>query len=220
MKRLLAVLAKEVKLELRNRYTISTVFLFALTTVSIVVFSVADTKFSEAVASAFIWVIVFFGSVTGLGKSFVSEEERGTMLLLRITSDAHSVYLGKLFYNIIISLLISFVSIVLLLIFNSSIIIRNAGIFWLTVLLSSLSFASASTIISAIVSKSNSRSILLVVLSFPILLPNLLLGIESTKMGLEGWEFADFQSNFGLFISYFGVMSTVSYFLYEQIWNE
>jgi len=218
--RIIAVFQKELKSEIRNRYSISTIALFALTSVSIIVFSVGNEKFSDSIGAAFIWIIVFFGALTSLAKSFVSEEERGTVLFLKSISDSTSVYFGKLFYNILISLGITLLSILLLTLFNDKIVIRNPAIFWITALLGSLAFASASTIISAIIAKTNAKNTLLVVLSFPILLPNLLLGIESTKMGLEGWEFKDFQENLMLMISYIGLLTTISYFLFDQVWND
>lgn len=220
LKQILAVFQKEIQSELRTRYAISSLLLFVLTSVSIVVFSNGGQKLSESILSIFLWIIMFFASMTGLSKTFIQEEERGTYIFLMTLSKPGAVYFGKLFFNIVLSLLLNLLSILLMNLFLDDFHIRNAAIFWLTYLLGSISLAAASTIISAIIAKANSKNSLFPVLSFPLLMPIILLGIESTKFALEGWELIHAKDNLVMIFSYIGILVTISYFMFDFVWNE
>jgi len=83
-----------------------------------------------------------------------------------------------------------------------------------------LGLASASTILAAIISKANTKGTLYPVLSFPILLPLLLTLINATKLSVEGAPFSEAISSFQILISYFVVITAISYLLFEFVWKE
>lgn len=216
-----AVFNKEIKSEFRTRYTISAVLLFVLTTISILVFSTAGLEIDPAMSAGLIWVIVFFTAMTGLAKVFVSEEERGTSLLLQLSAGSTAVFLGKLIFNIILSLALNLFAVSLYFLFSSKgISVLHWDILATVLILGSIGIASASTIISAIIAKANTKNALFPVLSFPILLPVLLLCIETTRYSFDGKGLEDPIGNFLMIISYCGILITVSYLLFDIIWKE
>ena len=87
-------------------------------------------------------------------------------------------------------------------------------------ILGTLGLASASTILAAIISKANTKGTLYPVLSFPILLPLLLTLINATKLSVEGGSFSEAISSFQVLISYFVVITAISYLLFEFVWKE
>lgn len=215
-----AVLRKDVKSELRTRYAISSFFLFVVTTITMLVFATAGTDIDTGIAAGFLWVVMFFGAMTGLGRSFISEEERGTMLQLKLSSSATSVYFGKLLFNILLSILLNSLAVILFYLMFSKIKLGAPGYFIISYILGSLGIASASTIISAIIAKANTKGALFPILSFPILLPLLLFGIESTRMTMDGAAFSALADNFRLMIAYSGIVIVFSYILYDFLWKE
>jgi ABC-type transport system involved in cytochrome c biogenesis permease component len=52
----------------------------------------AGEKIEKYIASALLWIVLFFGSMTGLSRTFVMEEERCTSLLLKISSRPIEVF--------------------------------------------------------------------------------------------------------------------------------
>ncbi len=100
IQRSMAVLKKELLSEFRTRYAISAILLFVLTTITMVVFATSGDVLSPEVAAGVLWIVMFFGAMTGLSKSFVSEEERGTSLYLKLVADSGAIYFGKLVFNI------------------------------------------------------------------------------------------------------------------------
>src|ERR1035437_11066891 len=94
------VLRKDLRIEFRTRYGVSAVVMFLLITVAVILYSTPGEQLQPSIMSALIWIALFFGAMTGLARSFVSEEERGTSLLLRLYASGESVFIGKLVYNL------------------------------------------------------------------------------------------------------------------------
>ncbi|MBM2816221.1 MAG: ccmB [Ignavibacteria bacterium] len=220
LKSSIAVFRKDLASEFRRRYAISSIVLFVLTSVSVIIFSTKGETLTEAMAAAILWVVMFFGSMTGLSKSFISEEERGTALLLQIAAPASSVYFGKLLFNIVLDISLNILAAFLFFLFFGFEFIKNFTIFFLTLTLGSLALASASTVISAIIAKARSKNALFPVLSFPLVLPIILIGVETTLASFQNAEFSFVAGSFRLLFAYSGVMITASYMLFGFIWKE
>lgn len=215
-----AVFNKDFKSELRTRYSISAIFLFVVTTITIILFALAGENLSSGIASGILWIIIFFGAMTGLSKGFVSEEDRGTSLLLKLNTTSTAVYFGKLLFNIIMSLCLNTFATLLFVLFNSSLIIKSYEAFILTIFLGSIGMAAAATIISAIIARANTKGALFPVLSFPVLLPLIMVGIEATKSSIEGTAFTQSNGNFQLMIAFCGILIPVSFILFDIVWRE
>ncbi|HYF03236.1 MAG TPA: heme exporter protein CcmB [Patescibacteria group bacterium] len=219
LQRIFAVFLKDLKSELRTRYALTAVFLFVLTTIAIVLFSTRDEHLTKGFAAGILWIIMFFSAMTGLAKSFVSEEERGTAFLLQLTTTSTAVYFGKLLFNCILNVLLN-ITAVLLFFFFLNVTVAAPGLFVLAILLGSFGIACAVTVISAIIAKANTKGALLPVLSFPLLLPLLIPGIETTFLALTGAKFSDVQGDFQMMGSYCVVVTTISYLLFDFVWKE
>jgi heme exporter protein B len=220
LKQIKGVLKKDLKSELRTRYSISAILLFILVTVTMIVFALIGEKLNESVSAGLLWIIMFFSAMTGLSKSFVSEEERGTSLVLKLSTTSTAVYFGKLLYNVMLSLLLNIVAIFFFSLIVSGAPIKSFGIFAITMFLGSIGLASATTIISAIIARANTKGAMFPILSFPILLPLIMLGIDNTRQSLEGTTFPDVMSNLQLMIAYCGVIIPVSFILFDIVWKE
>ena len=220
LKRIYAVFNKDTKSELRTRYSISAIFLFILTTITMIAISAANEKMNPAISAGILWVILFFSAMTGIAKAFVSEEERGTGLLLKIYTSNEAVYFGKLLFNILLCLLLNIASALFFLLINSGLAVKEPLIFIYMLILGSLGLASGTTLISAIIARANVKGALFPVLSFPILLPLIVAGIGLTRLSFEGGSFAEAQSDFLLMLAYSGVLIPASYILFDQIWEE
>jgi heme exporter protein B len=219
-KQSLAVAGKELASEFRTRYSVSAVLLFILTTVAMVVFSSSSEKLSSNMSAGILWIIMFFGSMTGLAKSFVSEEERGTSLLLKVNSSSASVYFGKLIFNVLLSIGLNYFAVILLFIFMDNITVELFGEFILVIFLGSIGMAAATTIISALIAKANSKSALFPILSFPILLPLIIIGIESTQYTFDTSLNLEIIKNYMMMLSYCGILTVASFFLFDIVWSD
>ncbi len=215
-----AVAAKDLRSEIRTRYAIAALLLFVIAAVSMIVFSAAGEKLTPELAAGILWVIMFFGSMSGLSRSFVAEEERGTSLLLAISASYESIYIGKLFVTVILSFAINITASGLFLTFSDDISIKNTSLFFLILLFGSISISASVTILSAIIAKTGARAALLPALSFPVLLPVMLAGIHSTVICFSSVEYKDALPDLQMMAGYSGVVISISYLLFGFIWRE
>ena len=216
----LVVFVKDFRSEVRTRYALNALLMFVVTTLSIILFSLGSETVSTDILCGVLWIVIFFSTMSGLSRTFVSEEERGTVMTLQLVARPLTVYFGKLLFNVVLLSLLNFVTVALYLLFITNFVVRDYGIFLLTMVLGTLGLASASTIIAAIIAKSNTKGTLYPVLSFPILLPLLLTVINATRLAVDGATFGEAFGEFQVLVSYLLVITTVSYLLFDFIWKE
>ena len=214
------IFLKDSHSELRTRYALNALFMFVVTALSIILFSLGSESISQDILAGILWVIIFFSSMSGLSRTFVSEEERGTVLTLQLISSPTPVYVGKLIFNFILTLSLNVVISLLYMLLINNFVVASADIFWTTIFLGSCAIASSSTIIAAIIAKANTRGTLYPVLSFPIMLPMLMTVIKATQLSLEGAFFTEALGEFQILISYTVVIVAVSVILFEFVWKD
>lgn len=214
------VFVKEVASEFRTRYALNALLMFVVTTLTMVVFSLGDNTVPYEILSGMLWIVIFFSAMSGLSRTFVTEEERGTSLTLRLLTTATNVYVGKLLYNVVLILTMSVFIAFAYGIIIDDFVVRSASIFWTTIVLGGIGLAAASTILAAIIAKANTKGTLFPVLAFPVLLPLLLTCIRATVLSVEGAFFAEAFKDFQILISFSVVMIAASVMVFEYVWND
>ena len=180
------IFRKEILSEFRTRYALNALIMFVVTTLSIILFSLGNENVSKDVLCGLLWIVIFFSAMSGLSRTFVGEEERGTVFTLQLLTGSQQIYFGKLVYNFVLILSLNIIIAVAYQIVVKDFSIQNQSIFWITLLLGSIGLAGASTILAAIIAKANTKGTLFPVLAFPILLPLLLTAINATKLASDG----------------------------------
>lgn len=219
MKSYLAVAYKDLQIELRNRYSISTALLFTLISSTIVNFSIPSESVSPSIYTGMLWAVMFFASMTGMARAFVSEEEKGTTLLLKLLTSPLAVFYGKFIYNVVFSVLINFSSVLMFQIFFDKIEI-SSHLFCLVIFSGSIGIASSSTIIGAIISRANVKGALFPILSLPILVPILMVGIEATTLSILGGNSTVILNDIALILAYSGLLVVISSLVFEFVWRD
>jgi heme exporter protein B len=216
----LALVSKDIRSELRTRYAMNALLMFAVTSVAAILFALREDELSPEILSGMFWVVIFFTAMSGLSRIFVNEEESGTTMTLQLIASPSIVYFGKLIFNCGLTLALSLAVTVLYLIAFPLFIIKSIPIFILTVFLGSLGFAAAATIISAIIAKARAKGTLYTVLSFPILIPLLMTVINTTALAIKGEEFITVLGQFHILVGYIIAVAGLSYLLFDYVWND
>ncbi|MBI1806368.1 MAG: heme exporter protein CcmB [Ignavibacteria bacterium] len=211
---------KEYRSEIRTRYALNALLMFVVTTLSMILFSIARENVSPEVLAGVLWVIIFFSTMSGLARTFVSEEERGTVLTLQLIARPLTIYIGKLFFNFLLLASINVVTVALYLVLITNFSVQSYSIFALTLILGTLGLAAATTILAAIIAKAHSKGTLFPVICFPILLPLLITVIAATQKAVEGVPFEEASGLFRALIAYIIVIGAVSYILFDYIWKD
>ncbi len=219
LSRSIAVFRKDMICEFRTRYAINAILLFAVTTLVAVSFSIGGAGVSTAVQAALLWIVIYFSALSGLSRTFVREEEGRTATALRLSTAPGAVFGGKLIFNIVLLAMLELVTIPLF-VGMMSLQVKAWPLFLTVIVAGSLGLAVAATIVAAIVSRANAKGALFAVLSLPVLLPVLTVGIKGTRAALESAAFSAGAPEVKLLISYAGVMLIVSLFLFNHIWED
>jgi heme exporter protein B len=215
-----AVVVKDVRSELRTRYALNSLLMFVVTSVATILFALHNDELNPEILSGMFWIVIFFTAMSGLSRIFVSEEERGTTMTLRLITSSSVVYCGKLMFNSVLTLVLTSAVTVLYLIVFPEFVIHSLSVFVLTIFLGSLGFATAATIIAAVIAKANTKGTLFPVLSFPLLIPLLMTVMKSTARALDGELFMAAFGEFQILLSYLMVMTAGSFLLFDYVWKE
>lgn len=216
-----ALFRKDVYSELRTRYALNALVMFVVVAVATILFALRSDQPTSSVLAGLYWVVVFFTAMSGLSRTFVSEEERGTTMTLQLVANPSTVYFAKLIFNTALTLSLTFaVTLLYVTVFSDSFVIHTPSTFLVTVVLGSLGFAAASTIIAAIVAKANTRGTLYPVLSFPVLVVLLMTVMAATTKSLDGEPFEAALGDFQILTGYILAMTGGSYLLFDYVWKE
>ena len=215
----IAVYAKDVRLEFRNRYATSVVLMFAITTLAMISFSIGQAGLGPRLLAALFWIAIFFSAMAGLSASFVREEESGTALALRLKADPTAVYLGKLLFNLtLLSLVTAVVTPLFFVLTDAS--TEKIGAFVVVLALGVIGLCAATTLIGAIIAKAAVKGALFSVLSFPILITLLLMLVAASARVLDGFSFSFIFVELQGLLAYSVVMITASLLLFRFVWRE
>lgn len=213
---------KDVRTELRTRYALGTVALFAITTLVMVSAALSTAVPRADVSAAMLWVILLFAALSGLARVFIREEEMGTANGLRLGAPATAVYAGKLLFNLALVATVEAISIPLFLALLP-VKIWNPGLFAGVLIVGAVALAAAATFIAALISQASSgKAALFTVVAFPVLLPLLFLCVQATYGAFN--PITSYQtrgaSNVGMMGIYAVVMTTASFLLFEYVWHD
>jgi heme exporter protein B len=211
------VLAKDLKAELRTRYAVNAVLIFALSSLVAVSMSLAGARPGPELLAAFLWVLIFFSAMAGLPRGFVHEEERQTAGWLKLSATPAMIFCGKFAFNLVLLVVIEVITVPLfLLLMNTA--PERPGLFLAGLALGSLGLAGAGTILAAIVARTQNRGALFAALAFPILLPVLVAGTLVTRDALSGAPGAGGELR--VLLSYAVVIFTGGLLLFDFVWND
>ncbi len=213
------VFLKDLHLEFRTRYAINAIFLFAITTLMAISFSIGPLHLRNEILAALMWVILFFSAMSGLSHIFVREEEQQTADTLRLVTTPNTVFLGKWFFNLVLLFGLELI-IIPVYIAMMGMPVGNATVFLIVTIVGSVALSSVATLIAAIISQASAKGALFAVLSFPISLPVLISGIHGTRLALDGEPFSEALSDIQILFSFSVVIITVSLLLFEFIWRK
>src|ERR1700689_1884627 len=216
------VLRKDLRVEFRTRYGVSTVIMVLLITVAFILYSTPGEQLQPSILSALLWIALFFGAMTGLARSFVSEEERGTALMLRLYASGESVFIGKLVYNLGLMLALAISAVVFFqFFFSRDFHIRDWAAFGLQLMLGAIGIAAVSTILSALIGRASQKGALLPILALPVLLPLVIATTDATRIALESTSaLTSARGDILILFSFDIAMILVSYVLFDVIWKD
>ena len=216
---ILWLIKKEIKVEWRLRFAINGILLYLISTIFIAYlsFSLQSGTLTPATWNALFWIIILFTGVNGIAKSFLQEKEERWLYYYTITS-GQKIIISKLIYNACLMLILGVLGFMIYSVILGNPVV-NIKLFSINLLLASIGFSSALTMISAIVSKANNNFTLMAVLGFPILIPILLMAIKTSAYALAGLGFEEAWDELLTTGAIIMIIASVSYILFPYLWR-
>lgn len=192
MKEIVALLKKEWLLEWRNNNTLAGIILYVLITVFVAFRSFGPIQ-EPARWNALFWVILVFSAIHTVQKTF-GAESKGQHFYYYTLAKPSSIVLSKIFYNSLLMIAIGGVtfSIYTWLMGAEALSMVNTGLYLTNLILGCIGFSAVFTFISAVASQSGSNAGIMAILSFPLVLPMVILLINLSNAALQNsdWIFA------------------------------
>lgn len=188
---IVAVFNKEVASEVRGKHGLVTSLLFAVMTVSALGMAAAKSPPTPTLAAGMLWVALLFAAIVGVARTFIIEDEQGTGDLLRLWARPEPVFWGKTIYNLALIGIVAMVVLPLFILFVG-VAIENMALLLAGLVAGCAALATAIGFCGSLVSRSKSKGALAGVISIPVLLPVVLLGVGALREafgdpGSLGW---------------------------------
>lgn len=221
LRKILAIVWKDIIAELRTKEMFSAMFVFAVLT--IVIFNFAfDLRAGGqvlSVAPGALWVAFAFAGVLGLNRAFVLEKDRGCLEgLLLAPMDHTAVYFGKMVSTVLFMLVVeAFMLPVFTAFFGVNLLdLRLIGI----VLLGTLGFAGVGTLLSAMTAQTRAREVLLPILLLPVAAPVLIAAVKATAGVLDGLPLADIARWLYLLLAFDLIFPAAAFMTFDYVVKE
>ena len=215
-----SIIWKDLTVELRSRELLTAMLVFALLVVLIFNFALElDVKNRTGVTPGIIWVTFTFAGTLGLNRSMAIEKDRGCLDgLLLVPVDRSAIYFGKFISNLAFMVI---VEIIILPVYSA---LYNVNLFHpgllLVILLGSIGYMAAGTLLAAMSVQTRTRDMLLPILLFPVVVPVLVAAVKSSGGFLQGSELAEILPWLNLLIAYDVIFIAIALMLFDYIVEE
>jgi len=210
------LITKDLRLEWRQRYALSGILLYVVSTVMVVYLSLSNPQ--PAMWTAVLWIILLFASVNAVAKSFMQESTSRQLYYYTIASP-QAIIVAKMLYNVLLLLLLASIG---MLVYSTLLgnPVENIPLFLGIVAMGACSFALCFTLIAGIAAKAGKSAVLMPILSFPIIIPTLGLLVRTSKVAVLGIDDIDLNKDLGILAALNLMQLTLSYILFPFLWKD
>jgi len=215
----LVLIKKEITLEWRQKYALNGILLYVVSAVFITYLSVGAKQGNISIPTwnALYWIIILFSSVNAVAKSFV-QEHQGRQLYYYMIASPEAIILSKIIYNTLLTLVLALLGYTVF-----SIILGNPvddqGLFILNLMIGAVGFSACLTMVSGIASKANNNATLMAILSFPIIIPILLMAIKISKNAIDGLDRGISIDKLMTLLAINAIIGVTAYILFPYLWR-
>ena len=210
------LIGKELLLEWRSKYALNGVILYVVSTVFVCFLSFRSLK--GVTWNALFWIIMLFASINTVSKSFLQESKARQLYIYTIASPL-ALIISKTIYNIFLMLLVTLIALgFYLLVFDYT--PQDMGLYLLAVVLGSISFSTIFTMISAIASKAGNGGMLMAILSFPVVIPVIIMLIKLSKNAVDGLDRSVSLDEIATLVIINVLVAVFSLLLFPYLWRD
>lgn len=210
------LLLKDFKLEFRQKYAISGILLYVLSTVFIVY--LAFVQLDARVWNTLFWIIILFASVNAVTKSFLQESGYRALYYYSIANPL-AVIISKIIYNTILLTVITLLTFGFLSLVAGN-PVKDMKLFIVTMLLGSLGLAITLTFISSIAVKANNSATLMAIMGFPVVIPILMTLIKLSAVSLRLIQDTSYDQDILILVAIDLILVSIALILFPFVWRD
>jgi heme exporter protein B len=214
---------KDLLLEWRQKYALAGIILYVFSIV-FVIYTVlsadnALASMEKKIWNILFWITILFTAVNAVVKSF-SQESRQRYIYYYTVLDPRAVIIAKLIYNALMMLLLTIITMgIFFLMIGSP--VHSYGIYFISLFMGATGFAFVLTMLSAVASKAGGNATLMAIISFPLLLPTIMLLQKLTRFAFVPFvELADISNHVFSLAALDGALVALSYILFPYLWRD
>ena len=212
-----AIVAKDLRTELRTMRSLPAMVLFAVTTFVIFRFGLDRTALSGSLASGVIWTTLLFAAVLGINRIFLPEREEGGFDAFRLAPvDRPAHFAAK---PAVLFLYLAVLEVIVVPVFAVFFLQEWSGLAPMIVvlLLTNLGFAALGTLISSMAVNSRARDLLVPLLLLPLVVPLMIAATGATTHLLDagGPSYDKFGTWLLVLGLYDGIFCLVGYAVFD-----
>lgn len=206
---------KEIRSELKQHHAVNGILLQLVAAVFIAYLSLGALK--TQVWNGLFWIILMLTTLQAVARGFL-QESQGKLLYLHQLVSPQAIILGKIAYNIFLSFILGIACMLtyILLLGNE---IVEWGVFLSTMFLFNAGLSALVGTLSALASKAGANHLLVPVLSFPLLIPLVLVSVRASKVATGLMNMAGYKDIYVL-ILFDAMLIFLSVLLYRFVWRE
>ncbi len=210
---------KELHLEWRQRYALHGLILYLASTIFIcyLSFKAKQQALSPITWNTLFWIIMLFIAINAIGKSFTQESTQRNLFYYTLVSPEAIIY-SKIIYNSLIMIGISLVGFF----FYSWVMgnpVGNIPLYLVAIVLGGIGFASSLSLMAGIAAQGDNSSTLMAVLSFPVIIPLLLLILKLAKSAMDGISIQENWDEIAVLGALDTIVIVLSGILFPFIWK-
>ncbi len=219
IKEISILLKKEIILEWRQRYALNGMLLYVVSTIMVVYmgFNLKGSTLQPLTWNAIFWIIMLFTAVNAVAKSF-NQERYGRFIYYYTLVSAQGIILSKILYNALLMIFLTGLG----MIFYSLILgnpVEDLGLFVVGLLLGAVGFSSSMTLVSGIAAKAGNNATLMAILSFPVIIPMILIVIKISGNAIDGLDRSVSTHEILILLAINAIVVSVSYLLFPYLWR-
>jgi heme exporter protein B len=172
---------------------------------------------APGVWSALFWMVLLSALVNAVAKSFIADKSGFTIYLYSLASPVE-IIMAKMLYGFFLCAGISMAGYASFSLWLNN-PIDDSPLFLLTLVLASYGFSASLSILSAIASKTSNSSMVMAILSFPIIIGILLMAVQITKNCIDGIDRSASMDELITLAAINVLVTSVSYLLFPYIWR-
>ncbi|HRI57833.1 MAG: heme exporter protein CcmB [Anaerolinea sp.] len=220
LRKVLAIVWKDVRAELRTKDILSSMLVFA--GLSVLIFQFAfDLRADNVrlVLPGVLWIAITFAGVLGLNRSFILEQDRGSLEgLLLAPVDRSAIYFGKLIGNLLFIFIVELLLLPLMTVLFNVWLLSPALL--LVVALGTVGYAAVGTLFAALSINTRAREVMLPILLFPVMVPVFVAGVQAVSRLLDGDSLADIVRWVQLLVAYDAIFLAAAMLLFDYVVEE